>query len=520
MSELDLKTAEMALYRKSIISREGYEFDPDTRRWQLSRDVLVELGWAEETLADPLRSGFLMAMTHIAQTHSAHHVYNMNFRSKGFFSSVKTRPICQISAAYVLSYRASLDKDREYFLGMLSGFLKLMHDLGFGGIDNDARGLLDELRLKGNEKGAAVQTMDPETGALSDLEYEAFYQALVDGYERDSLSLSDYFLVMLFLVTGRRPAQIADLKIKDLVEANSSGDVAFIVNVPRRKQRGGDWREEFKPAHLMLEYGFAFKYLADTVLERVRAMGVDLPSNLLGELPLFPKWKAIKSAIEADSGLSAHLLRSDAFHQTTTSIGAAFKRIANSLGIHSERTGKPLHVFPTRLRRTLATRAAREGYGVLVIAELLDHSDTQNAGVYIENVPEHVDAINRAMAMQLAPYAQAFAGVLVDREEDAVRGDDMTSRVRTTSGSGAGTCGHHGFCGAMAPIACYTCKSFQPWLDGPHEEVLDYLLADRERIMDITQDQTMAAVNDRTIFAVSEVIQRCANRREELVSNG
>jgi len=147
---------------------------------------------------------------------------------------------------------------------------------------------------------------------------------------------------------------------------------------------------------------------------------------------------------------------------------------------------------------------------------LLDHTDDQNARVYTENVPEHVDAINEAMARQLAPLAQAFAGVLVRSERDALRGDDPTSRVRTDSGSAAGTCGHYGFCGALAPIACYTCRHFQPWIDGPHENVLHGLLAERDRIRQLTQDKVIAAINDRAIFAVTQVIQMCEARRSEV----
>jgi hypothetical protein len=153
---------------------------------------------------------------------------------------------------------------------------------------------------------------------------------------------------------------------------------------------------------------------------------------------------------------------------------------------------------------------------VLVIAELLDHDDTQNAGVYTENVPEHVNALNEAVARQLAPLAQAFAGVLVNSESDALRGGDSTSRVRTQSGASTGTCGHFGFCGALSPIACYTCRHFQAWLDGAHDEVLQALLAERTRILSITQDKTIASVNDRTIFAVAEVVRRCESRRAEL----
>ncbi|HDT4268089.1 TPA: recombinase, partial [Escherichia coli] len=154
--------------------------------------------------------------------------------------------------------------------------------------------------------------------------------------------------------------------------------------------------------------------------------------------------------------------------------------------------------------------------GELVIAELLDHADTQNAGVYIKNIPEHVKKLDEAVGFQLAPYAQAFVGALVDSERDAHRGNDPTSRIRTEMGQGVGTCGEHGFCGANVPIPCYTCMHFQPWLDGPHEDVYQGLLNERERVKEITGDIQIAAVLDRSIIALADVIMRCAKRREEL----
>ncbi len=151
----------------------------------------------------------------------------------------------------------------------------------------------------------------------------------------------------------------------------------------------------------------------------------------------------------------------------------------------------------------------------MVIAELLDHSDTQNAGVYIENIPEHVESLDKAVGHQLARYAQAFAGVLVDAEVQANRGYDLSSRIKI-DGEGIGTCGSYGFCGANVPMPCYTCMHFQPWVDGPHQIVYEELLNERQRLLDVTGDKQIAAINDRSILAVANVIKRCQIRKEEL----
>ena len=61
---------------------------------------------------------------------------------------------------------------------------------------------------------------------------------------------------------------------------------------------------------------------------------------------------------------------------------------------------------------------------------------------------------------------------------------------------------------------------FQPWLDGPHKDVYQGLLNERERVKEITGDIQIAAVLDRSIIAVADVIMRCAKRREELGEEG
>ena len=181
----------------------------------------------------------------------------------------------------------------------------------------------------------------------------------------------------------------------------------------------------------------------------------------------------------------------------------------------SERTGIPVRLNPTRFRYTLGTNLAREGKGEYVIAEALDHSDTQNTGVYVRNIPEIVERIDKAMALQLAPIAQAFHGVLVVSERDARRGGDRNSRISNGSAN-LGTCGSYGFCGALAPVACYTCNHFQPWLDGPHEAVLDCLIQERDSVLEQTEDRKIAAINDRLILAVSDVVNRCRAMKNEV----
>lgn len=232
-------------------------------------------------------------------------------------------------------------------------------------------------------------------------------------------------------------------------------------------------------------------------------IGGEVAPKLKAELPLFPNLKMLSISIRLEEQLETDIL-----HAPSDVIKRVMSDFTRSINVTSERTGLPIHLTPVRFRYTLGTNLAREGKREFIIAEALDHSDIQNAGVYVKNIPDIVKHINKAVALRLAPLAQAFQGVLVASESDAVRGNDPSSRI-TNGVKGVGTCGSYGFCGAIAPIACYTCNNFQPWLDGPHEEVLDGLIKERDSVVEQTSDLKVASVNDRLILAVSDVVNRC-----------
>jgi len=503
------------------VTSDGYTFSIDDDIWKISRNHRINWGLLRPFVTATFLQWFKLTIAQYAITSSAAHTRSSYERLKHFceWAAQTGEPISEIGAVSLANYRASLGKRREWYVGVIAGLVRRWHDLGHAGLGNGLLTMLDGWRLSGNAKGEAVQLQSPTQGALTDLEFESLYSAVVASYEGRQLSLSDFVLVMLAAFSGRRPAQLSDLQGQDLIEAKANdGLTEYVLNVPRRKIRGGTFRQDFKPFALNMDNGLAVKTLIElnsaTLIKLQKSTRSGATLNP-AELPLFPNWDQVERYLSLTRE-EQNDLPVDILHLPSTVIGARISEIAEEVGATSERTGAPLEVFPLRLRRTTGTRAAREGYGVLVIAELLDHSDTQNAGVYTENIPEHVDAINQAVALRLAPLAQAFSGKLVDTEAQATRGEDRSSRIRSCSGNVMGNCGHFGFCGALAPIACYTCNSFQAWLHGPHQEVLDALLADNERVSRLTGDPQMAHIMDRTILAVTRVVQMCDARKQEL----
>ncbi|NPT60049.1 site-specific integrase [Paraburkholderia sp. 5N] len=490
-----------------VNTRGGAVFDPHQDEWDI-REPTFSAKLQFETLPElgnHFEAAFRSTLVWYAQNESLPHLRNLFYRARHLFEFVSDRSktqVSEITSVDLLNYKSHVGPDREWYLGTVSGFLKRWRRLGYAGITEDAGVLLNQLRLKGNVKGVSTATMDPYDGPFTALELEALQMALNSGYAQHEVSLADYVLCWLLMMLGQRPTQYAALKVRDVVIVHEKGGSStYSIRMPRAKGRDSDARGEFKDRVLTPEIGTLVARYAAEVKKRFTGL-LDDPLDA----PLFP-------GEQVDAAIAGY-----AFHQTSAQIGNKINAVMRRLEVISERTGDFIHIGPKRFRSTVGTRAAEEGHGELVIAELLDHSDTQNVGVYVNSTPAIVERIDRAVAMQLAPLAQAFAGKLIDGPSEASRRADPTSQIRAPGITGdfaaISSCGKHGFCGFLKPIACYTCNSFEPWMDGPHELVLDHLIAERERLM-VTGDARIASINDRAILAVAEVIQLCETARYE-----
>lgn len=505
----------MQLITGNFLSRDGYSCDINNEIWRISRSHILNFSAAREIISIELLFNYRHVMKNYAENSSSSHAKSCFQRFLHFarwISSKRNQPLNEILGVDIANYRAELPTSQQWYVATLAGLFRKWTELGHMGLGPDLIPTLGLWRLRGNKKGEAIQLRSVTDGALTNIEFESLYSGIVSLFEQEEISIEEFVLPMLLVFSGRRSIQIGDLQERDLVCLKASdGREEFILNIPRRKQRGSAFRGSFKPFALNNENGFLLRKM---ISERTSPTG-SVRSILGSSFPLFPSWHKVRE-FQADGRSKIDSIPEDHFHLNQAAVASRVKSVISRVRAISERTGESLKVSPIRFRRTVGTRAAREGHGVLLIAELLDHTDTQNAHVYVENIPEHVDAINKAVARELAPIAQAFVGRLVDRENDAVRGGDPSSRIRTSSGKSAGTCGHFGFCGALAPISCYTCRSFQPWLDGPHEAVLDQLLSENDYIGRVTGDKQVAAINNRTVLAVTQVIELCRARKATL----
>lgn len=489
------------------VSFHGYEFDSETDLWVLNKAIKVNISCI--TSFEPsIQEDILGCLTYFAEHKSAAHTANIIGEIRGYLKTGEK----SITEYGLLAFKSSYTKKNEFRVAILRVFLKQMHILGYSALNDECLELLNGWRLSGSPKGIPILSLDPEVGPYSDIEFEAILNGLDNYYAEDKLNDEDYSISRLFAATGRRAIQLASLKIGDVrIDTEILGTATYILNIPRAKVRGGVFRTEFTDFAITESIGLVIDKHIKKVIETVEDL-IKRPLNNseIALLPLFPDYADLQLLIGLRQSDIISWLKTDAFHLTSAMIVSKLIIIIDSLAITSERTKELLKTTSYRFRYTLGTRAARENGGIITIATLLDHVDIQHASVYVQNHPDHATTISRIMNGPLMKYANAFQGRLVRDEAEAHDKLAGATRIRTENGNAnVGSCGTSAFCRDYAPVACYLCNKFMPWQDAPHHLVLNYLLEERERINKETGDLAIAAINDRAIIAVTQVIKQC-----------
>jgi hypothetical protein len=492
-------------------TRSGVQFCPADEIWAFQDAVTSGhfdfLVLRDVVMPEPMQ-GLKSALAWLLQNRAVATALNAYSSFKHFLVTTgrsDDHPINEITQFDLISYRSMLTKQQGNRLLMLAVLLKKWHGLGLRGVSDDAIGFLKSLRMKKPAVGVPVLTMCPKHGPLTHLEDQAYQDGLNAAFARGSLSEAALFACWITRAIGQRPCQTAALKVCDLVvEARPDGSYEYLLKVPRAKQRDAIHpRSSLKVRPLIQQLGAPL----NAYLQRVRARfdgRLEDPS----QAPMFPA--------RGDALIDGPFFG----HMTARQMGAVIQAASRKIKAQSERTGRSLNVTPARLRRTVGTRTAEEGHGELVVAEVLDHTNVASARYYVEAVPTIVSRIDAAMAHNLAPLARAFQGEIPERfDPETLDSSSLIVDLRVDqSGKPMGQCSGTGSCSFLAPVSCYTCRSFRPWLDGPHQAVLDDLIARRDQQLS-RNGMRMASINDRTLLAVAEVIQICATARRG-ISNG
>jgi integrase len=492
------------------VSKDGYSFNIDANTWRLSKSTTISFQAEVLALEPKLLSGFRKTLAQFAVELSAKHTLNMYHRFQRMIRDTKATCIDETT---ILNWRAMLDDEHEWYLGALRGFLISWYEYGYFGVSADVVRLLERLTLAGNKKGVAVANRCAFSGAFTDNEVLALNQELIRLFEVNELNLTSYAYISVLQATARRPVQLRQLKACDVIRDYNSETKAtnFYLNIPRSKQRGGSFRGQFKRYPITEDLYLIMKNLAKSeALKLEELFGKELSPLHARQIPVFLDWRIANQFKGQGIDISSELLNSDVLHlsevQLRDDVLRPFKIKQKAI---SERTGDYMHITARRFRHTRGTNLGRQNLSVFVIAEALDHSDTQHVKVYTENTAETVTYIDEAVGKQLAPLANAFMGEIILNLADGVRGDDPAAHIPDQDNEVIGACGTNDFC-VKGYEACYLCRKFQPLLDAPHEKFLHKLYAEKEKRLKETKSEQYASTKDRLILAVEWVVNKCA----------
>lgn len=498
----------------TAVSLRGYDFNYRDSEWKLDRNHTVPVKFLD-TLDVHISRDIRKVLVYYAENYSAGYtLYHANTLRDYFkYFGCKT-----FTEKDLIAYKSNMLLKKKHKTRLLKIFINQMAVMKLDGhISKNIPELVNKWRISAEPKARYILNLDPVMGPFSDIEFEAIGHVAANKFANDVLSLEEYALLLITKATGRRPEQIATLKVKDFVISNKyTKTPIFCLNIPRLKIRNAPFRTQLATFGLINSTGqILTEYIKWYIQETESLLGTTLTPEQKNEMPLFANKNCIRYLMTNPQEEWTKGLSSERVHMKSKYFSNWIKKIVESLGIISERTGKPVHITGYRFRYTLGTRAAREGSGKLTIAKLLDHTTLSSVEHYVKNIPEFALEVSRVMNDSLINYASAFAGHLTKNEETANQIHPGCARIPfQEKDCDVGSCGAEAYCTDYAPIACYTCPKFQPWSDAPHHFVLEWLLEERRRISELTGDITISAINDRSIIAVMQVMNACAEYKK------
>lgn len=505
-------------------SKRNYEFDVYQEAWKLNADYSINFNLlAPLKLAPQFETNFRLALADYASEFSPGYVTSIYINIRHLFAFGVTDKIME---EHVINFKATLEKNKEWKLGQARSFILDWYEKGIKGVDKKVVDLLSSVTLAGSEKGKAVALGCPYSGAYSFDEQVGFINWYVDAYSLNQITLTEYAFVIALQQTGARPIQLRYLYYCDL-GANTEGSVtSFSLRIPHAKKLKADFRESFQFKDDINED--LFLVLAKQVEQSVNYIegcyNTKLSESQKSTIPIFLNKKEIAKISTLREFYQVQANTPDLLCLSKSGVDNMIRDIARlcplkTTRIKNEGVYGDLHVNARRFRYTHATNMAVLGASAHTIAEELGHEDTQHVTVYTEFNEEMADRLDEALISDLTPLAQAFSGILIDSEKDAIRANDPRSRINNNDGNTVGSCGKFGFC-ANGTIHCYTCNKFQPWLNAPHTEVLKSVVSERDRKRKMGASEFVLQGHNRSIDAIKVVIQKCDKRKQELEKEG
>ncbi|MFJ7286102.1 hypothetical protein [Pseudomonas sp. NPDC099000] len=363
--------------------------------------------------------------------------------------------------------------------------------------------VLDEMTIPGGPKGEAVRTEDIALGPLHLLlELPRLTQALELDCGQELEHHQQRAAVALCIAFGPNPRVLTYCNEEDVLDLTPDADSStYQINLPRIKKGFMHPRENMRTVGMSTDVAKHVVSLIEKNQE-TKAEWVDGGKTYKLERRLFvsktPNPMALKTKNFADI-----------YNLCSCDISYLLKAFVSRMKILSPITGNKLQLNARRLRYTFATSLVMNGISKRGLAIALDHSDTQNVGVYFALKEMLVDMLDNAAKGGYSNLTGLFKGEIIatDMQRWSSPVPDQIDYIREGTQEELGRCGSQSLCGLDPPFSCYLCPLFKAYRFANHRAIRDQLILDRDHHRE--RYRSVGFQFDHLIQAINEVIYKC-----------
>ena len=230
-----------------------------------------------------------------------------------------------------------------------------------------------------------IMTLHPTNGPFLPSEVAAQDRAVEAAYGRGDFTPERYCFIELFRTFGMRPESLARMKIRRLT-------------LPHLNKHGHAL--QFRPTHISIPFlknDLPDEQAVDWPLGENSPLADALSRYLADYLPRLDEAGWLNAPLFTVEGLDgmwgqgrkATLTNKEPGyegHPTMPLVQSRFTRSMERLGVTTRRTGEevPMHYTPRRMRHTVGTRLAREGFDAMHIGMFLGHANERSSQAYID----------------------------------------------------------------------------------------------------------------------------------------
>ncbi|OVZ89162.1 site-specific integrase [Yersinia intermedia] len=396
------------------------EFDINDNCWVLSRDVKLNFLQFERKVSKYLLNRIKETLAYTAVNFSSAYTRKFFFAinklvnfNKGVLKSFEYGVVKRFYNAYYKSSYTHVES--------LKYFLIKFHELHEELLNKEVLDLVSNWKIDKPNRTTGKIEKGISSRPLIEKELVGFLSKITERYNSGDINMKDYLMVMLMIYTGRRPMQIAQLKRKDLYSKNEFG----YLKMPRIKQ-GGRFRSYFTEVKVGANLYYSLSKLKAVVKDFIEnELDKKLSHEELENLPLFIDSYFFNVTYDLKKLYENNFTN---LHMNSKKITERLKsvyRTVNDLNSDSMPT-----INSRQLRATLATRVAQKGYGLNVVAKVLDHTNFKSVLCYAKNNEEFSFRIDEAINDLILPYASSFLTTVNDTKQKI--NNDLMSIIKHT----------------------------------------------------------------------------------------